>query len=381
MGTETMLAINAGTTMLGALVSFLGIALAITVLADAHDRDDAPAARRSTVRAVGAVLVAVAVIAALRSFWLATDGRGSPSALATSALIALAGAAYLVLRGQLVGGSEPYSNAQIAGRIGTYALLTILAMLVIFPVWTVVLRALSTPRAYIDAGQPLRWIEPQWDVFSRAWGGGNFDRAFVVSAIATFIITGVQILTSVLAAYAFAFLRFPLKRTIFVIFMATLMLPIEVTLIPNLDTITGLGWQNSYRALTLPFLATALGTFLIRQGFMGIPRDLLDASKLDGYGHTAFLFKVAIPLNRPVIASFGLISFLGAWNQYLWPRAVIDSAEMNTIQIALRTAVTTDPVNLNVGVAGTILAAIPLLILLLAFQRQIVSGLTAGAVK
>ena len=117
--------------------------------------------------------------------------------------------------------------------------------------------------------------------------------------------------------------------------MATLMLPIEVTLIPNVQTIRDLGWLNSIQGLAVPFLATAFGIFLIRQGFLGIPRDLRDAAPLDGFGHLAFLRRVALPVTRPVVASFAVIAFLAAWNQYTWPRAVVTEGRWETIQIGL----------------------------------------------
>ncbi len=131
----------------------------------------------------------------------------------------------------------------------------------------------------------------------------------------------------------------------------------------------------------MPFLATALGIFLIRQGFLGVPRDLRDAAALDGYGHLRFLWRVAIPLTRPVIAAFVVLSFLSAWNSYLWPRAITDESEWNTIQIGLRAVANSNPDQLNVGVAAALLAALPVLAILIFFQRHIVRGLTAGAVK
>ena len=126
-------------------------------------------------------------------------------------------------------------------------------------------------------------------------------------------------MTSVLAAYAFAFLTFPFKRTLFVVCLATLMIPFEVTFITNLDTITSLHWFNSYAGLSVPFLATGFGIFLLRQAFLQIPRDLQEAAQLDGYGHMRFMTRVAVPLARPSLAALAVFSFLGAWNQYLWP--------------------------------------------------------------
>jgi len=168
---------------------------------------------------------------------------------------------------------------------------------------------------------------------------------------------------------------------VFAAFMATLMLPIEVTLIANVETIRTFGWFNSLQGLTAPFLAAAFGTFLIRQGFLGIPDDLRDAAELDGYGHLGFLWHVAIPVTRPIIASFTVIAFLSAWNQYLWPRAIVTREAWDTIQIALPKFAGENINQLNLGFAAAIIAALPILAILLVFQRHLIRGLTAGAVK
>lgn len=262
-----------------------------------------------------------------------------------------------------------------------YLVLTALGVLVLFPVYMTVIRALSTPASYVQAGQPPWPVDVQWDVFKRAFEVGNLGPKIGVSVVTTALIVSAQLLTSVLAAYAFSFLEFPLKRLLFVVFMATLMLPIEVTLIPNVGTIRSLGWLNSYPALVGPFLATAFGTFLIRQGFMGIPRDLRDAAALDGFGHLAFLRRVAIPVTKPIVASFAVISFLSAWNQYTWPRAVVTEGRWETIQIGLKSVSASTVDQNNLGFAAAILAALPILLLLIFLQRQLVRGLTAGAVK
>ena len=273
------------------------------------------------------------------------------------------------------------SAGRVAGAAFWYLVLTALSVLVLFPVYMLLLRAISNPIAYINAGQPLRWVQPEWDVFQRAFNQGNLGRAMGLSAVVTAIIVTAQLLTAVLAAYAFAFLEFPLKKTMFVLVVGTLLLPIEVTLIANVETIRSLRLLNSVPGLTLPFMATAFGIFLIRQGFLGIPSELRDASTLDGYGHLRFLFKVAMPMTKPIIGSFVVISFLGAWNQYVWPRFATDRNAWQTVQIALRTIGSENVDQLNVGFAAAVLAALPLLVLLIFFQRQMIRGLTAGAVK
>jgi sn-glycerol 3-phosphate transport system permease protein len=268
-----------------------------------------------------------------------------------------------------------------AATIGWYSVLTVLSLVILFPVYMLVLRAVSAPLAYIAEGQPLRPVNPEWDVFSRAWADAGLGRAMAISAAVTLVIMSAQFLTSVMAAYAFAFLEFPFKRLMFAIVIGTLLLPIEVTLIANVRTIRDLGWLNSVHGLSVPFLATALGIFLIRQGFLGIPRDLRDAATIDGFGHVGFLFRVAIPLAKPVIGSFLVISFLGAWNQYVWPRNATDTKAWQTAQIALRSLTTERVDELNIAFAGAIIAALPLVFLLVFFQRQMVRGLTTGAVK
>ncbi|HVX16824.1 MAG TPA: carbohydrate ABC transporter permease [Acidimicrobiales bacterium] len=270
---------------------------------------------------------------------------------------------------------------RVLRNAGWYVALVALSVVVLFPVYMIVVRALSNPDAYLRAGTPPYPVHIEWNVFSRAWGAGNLSHNLLVSALVTIGITAGQVVTSCLAAYAFAFLQFRFKRLAFALFMATLMLPIEVTLIANVETMRRLGWLNTYQGLVLPFLATALGTFLIRQGFLGVPNDLRDAARLDGHGHLRFLTRVAIPLSRPVIASFTVIAFLSAWNQYLWPQAATTGTRWDTVQIGLASLNGSDPAHYNVAFAGAILAALPIVVVLIVFSRQIIRGLTAGAVK
>lgn len=277
--------------------------------------------------------------------------------------------------------------ADVAGQrlsrgraIGWYVVLTALSLVVLTPVYFLLVRAISDPsQAFTSSVLTPRGV--RFDGFSQAWERGNLGGALARSLVVTVGITTLQVTTSVLAAYAFAFLRFPLKRLLFAVFMATLLLPLEVTLLPNLHTMRDLGWFDSYQGLIIPFAAAAFGTFLVRQGFLGIPSEIRDAARLEGWSHLQFLVRFAVPLTRPVIASFSVISFMGAFNQYLWPRAVItDTDSWGTVQIALR-GLTSRIEQSNVPVAGAVIAAVPIVIVLILFQRHIVRGLTAGAVK
>lgn len=218
------------------------------------------------------------------------------------------------------------------------------------------------------------------EVWTESWDGGRLGPALTRSLVMSVLIVVCQVVTSVFAAYAFAFLRFPFKGLTFALVMASLLLPIEVTLLGNVATIRELGWTNSYQALVLPFAASAFGTFLIRQGFKGIPPEIRDAARLDGYGHVAFMWRFAVPLTRPVIGAFTVVASMVAWNQYLWPQAIIDDQRQETAQIALGSLEGAIE-NANIRIGAALIISIPVVLLLIAFQRQIIRGLTAGAVK
>ena len=261
-------------------------------------------------------------------------------------------------------------------------MLTAGAVIVLFPIYVTIVNSLLPADQLVHQPPPLFPTDPQWHDYSAAWNGGQMSQYMATSAIMTLIIVVGQLVTSVLAAYAFAFLTFPFKRTLFVVCLATLMIPLEVTFITNLDTITSLHWFNTYAGLAIPFLATGFGIFLLRQAFLQIPRDLQEAARLDGYGHMKFMTRVAVPLARPSLAALAVFSFLAAWNQYLWPLVSTGgTVPLDTVQIGLKQLIGTQVSTIPVALAGTVIAFVPLVILLLVFQKQLVRSLTAGAVK
>ncbi len=281
------------------------------------------------------------------------------------------------------------SVAALARKVGWYVVMSAISLVVLFPIWMLLIRSVSNPSLLFTSTEPsLTPVDPDWGSFATAWSSVNLGRHLLMSLSATVLIVILQTATSILSAYAFVFLDFRFKRTLFAVFMATMLLPIEVTLIANISTLQKVGWIGvdqsffgALGALTLPFAATALGTFLIRQGFAGIPRDLNDAATLDGWSHLGFIRHVAVPVTRPVIASFVVISFLTAYNQYLWPQSVGTREAYQTVQVAL-TAVARQRIDqVNLAFAAAAVASLPVVILLIAFQRHLIRGLTAGAVK
>jgi len=263
-----------------------------------------------------------------------------------------------------------------------YTLLTLGALVVLAPLYFTIVNSLLAPSQLAQQPPPFFPVHPQWHNYSAAWNEGHLSSYLATSAIVTAIIVVCEIATSILAAYAFAFLEFPLKRTLFVVVLATLMIPFEVTFITNLATVTWLGWFNTYQGLAVPFLATGFGIFLLRQAFLQIPRDLQEAAILDGYGHWRFMARVAVPLARPSVAALGVFAFLSAWNQYLWPLVASGgSTPLDTVQIGLKQLFGTSANQLSIALAGAVIAFLPLVVLLIVFQKQLVRSLTAGAVK
>jgi sn-glycerol 3-phosphate transport system permease protein len=263
--------------------------------------------------------------------------------------------------------------------VARYALLTAIAVVVLFPIYVMVIGAFKPGNKVLQ--HPLLPSSFTLDTLREAWRDGKLGRALVNSTVVALVVTSVQLVTAVLSAYAFAFLRFPARTFLFGVFLSTLLVPFEATVVVNRETVQSLGWLNSYAGLAVPFLATAFGTFLVRQVFLQLPKDLREAARMDGLGHLGFLREVAVPLARPTLGALALFSFLSSWNQYLWPTLVSTDDDWNTVQSGLRALSQAQIDKPNLVIAGTVIVALPIFVVLLVFQRQLIRGLTAGAVK
>ncbi|WP_444685853.1 carbohydrate ABC transporter permease [Alkalicoccus luteus] len=202
--------------------------------------------------------------------------------------------------------------------------------------------------------------------------------SFIVASTATLG----MLLVSALAAFIFAFIPFKGRQAVFLLFISTLLIPWEATMIPNFLTIQSLGWMNNYLALTVPFFALAFGTFLLRQHFKTVPHELYEAAQVEGLSHFQFFYKVVVPYAKTSFVTLGIFGFLTTWNMYLWPLLVTTNDTVRTVQIGLR-RLQADEVATNWGIvmAGVVLVIIPTLILLAAGQKQLQKGLTKGAIK
>lgn len=269
-----------------------------------------------------------------------------------------------------------------ARKLGRYSLLILLAVVVLFPIYAVVMQALKSGPDSLDHPRSLLPVDLTFSTIRAAWSQGQLGRLMLNSVFVSVLVTIGVVITSLLAAYAFAFLQFPFKGPLFLAVLATMLVPSEVTVVWNERTADSLGWINSYQGLIVPSLASTFGVFLVRQVFLQLPGELREAAALDGVGHLRFLREVAAPLSRPTLGALGLFTFLGTWNAYLWPSQVIRGDRTHeTVQIGLERLKSSDISKINLVTGGLVVAALPIFIMLVAFQRQLVRGLTAGAVK
>lgn len=203
------------------------------------------------------------------------------------------------------------------------------------------------------------------------------SNSFTIAAL----ITIGQVVTGAMAAYAFAYVSFRYKSFWFALFLSTMMIPWEVTIIPNYLTVKKWGWLDSYQGLTIPFLASAFGVFLLRQFFLQLPRELFEAARMDGCGHIRHFLRIVLPLSRPALATLSVYVFLQSWNMYLWPLLITNSTEMRTVQIGIGMLQFEEFTSWNLVLSGVAIVLLPSLLLLILGLKQLVRGITAGAVK
>ncbi|MFF4338440.1 carbohydrate ABC transporter permease [Kitasatospora sp. NPDC001540] len=269
----------------------------------------------------------------------------------------------------------------LLGRSLVHLLLLAAVLTVLFPVYYVFAGAFMRPDEIASYPPALVPHALTGRNFSGAVHAVPLARQYANSVLVAGTVTVAQLLTSVLAAYAFVFLPVRARRVVFGAFLATLMVPWEAVVIPNYLTLSGWGLGNTYFGLVLPFLASAFGTFLLRQSFRQFPAELRDAARIDGAGHWRFLWRILVPLSRPTLAALAVYVFLSAWNQYFWPLIITRTAEMQTLQIGLSTLRDSEMADPGLILAGVVLSLLPTLALVLFGQRFLVRGLTTGAVR
>ena len=272
----------------------------------------------------------------------------------------------------------------ILSRIAAHAILILGLLLVAFPIYyTVVGSTLSVPEI-LHPPLPLlpgsHFIENYSDaLFSGITriGGVSVTRLLMNTTIVAVAIAIGKIVISILSAFAIVFFRFPLRMVFFWLIFITLMLPIEVRIVPTYRVMVDLHLIDTYAGLTLPLMASATATFLFRQFFMTIPGELVEAARIDGAGPMRFFWSILLPLSRTNIAALFVILFIYGWTQYLWPLLVTNDNQMTTIVIALKKMISFADADTpwNLVMVTTVLAILPPVIVIVVMQRQFVKGL------
>jgi ABC-type glycerol-3-phosphate transport system permease component len=263
--------------------------------------------------------------------------------------------------------SQP--TLRLLRKVLIYTVLILVSVVVLFPLYYALVISLVSDADVSKYPPPLGLTGLHFENFSRALALAPIPRYLLNSIVQSSIVTISHMILASLAAYAFAFIPFRGKQFVFMLFLSTMMIPWEATIIPNYLTIRSLRWTDTFQGLTAPFLATAFGTFLVRQFFMSIPKDLQDAATIDGAGHLRFLTTILIPLARPALGTLAVYSFLQTYNQY------------RTVQIGIALLQDEERFMWNVVMAGVVMILLPTFILFILGNRQLIRGLTAGAVK
>jgi multiple sugar transport system permease protein len=276
---------------------------------------------------------------------------------------------------------NPYRIRNNLTRLTLHLVLVAGAIWSLFPFLWMVLTSL---KSYIEAAAAQDFLPMHW-LFSNyvtAWNQvGLFPRYFANSIfIGAATVAGIWI-TSVLAAYAFARMEFPGRRVLFILLVATMMVPFEVTLVPNFILMREFGWINTYAALIIPWTGSAFSIFLLRQFFQSIPQELYDAALLDGAGHFRFLLAIVLPLSQPALMTTGLLAFLGSWNALMWPILVTNSPQMRPIQVGIASFITDAGTQAQFLLAAVTISIVPVILIYLVLQRWFIEGIAAVGIR
>ena len=274
-------------------------------------------------------------------------------------------------------------TGDVRGRtaIPVYGVLAVAAAATVAPFALGLLTSVTSARQF-DTGTPLSLPRPPTPANYLALGDAGFGRALAVTALMTVVITLGQLVFSVLAAYAFARLEFPGRDALFWVYVATLMVPGTVTVVPLYLMMAELGLRNTFWALVLPFLfGSPYAIFLLREYFRGIPADLLKAARIDGANTLDVLVHVIVPSSKPILATLTLITVVSQWNSFMWPLVITSGRRWQVLTVATAGLQSQYNAQWTLVMAATTVAIVPLVMLFVVFQRHIVRSIVVTGLK
>jgi len=272
------------------------------------------------------------------------------------------------------------SAARRIGRAALYAALIVGGAVMLFPfAWTVVTSI--SPGATLTSAPRLIPDDPSLAPYAELFARVPFGQVIVNSLIIAVASTVLQLITSAMAAYAFARLPFRGRGALFVLYLATMMIPFQVLIVPLFAEMKTLGLINTYAGAILPTIASAFGVFLLRQAMSTVPYDLDQAATLDGAGHFRIFFQIMLPLVRPALATLAVFAFLNTWNSFLWPLIILRTPTMQTLPVALSSLQGQFSTQWDVLMAGSVISIIPMFALYVFAQKYIVQGVAGTGLK
>jgi multiple sugar transport system permease protein len=266
-------------------------------------------------------------------------------------------------------------------RVAMYGLLLASTVLFLVPIAWMISTSLKSTADVFEL--PIQWIptDPQFLNYPESLGKYDFPRFFLNSAIVAATVTSVHVLLASWAGYGLAKYRFGGRQMLFWAILVTLILPLEVIMIPLWLTVQTLGWENSYQGLIVPVIADAFGVLLMRQYYLSLPSELIDAARIDGAGHVRTFFTIAIPNSWPAIVTLAIFMFQATWDEFVWPFLIVNSSEMRTVPLGVQAFQSGELSNFPAVMAVSTVATIPLATLFLVFQRYWIRGVATSGLR
>lgn len=258
---------------------------------------------------------------------------------------------------------------------------TMVALVVLFPLLYAISLAIMPSSEVFSTEFNLIAKNPTLENFKQALTKIPLARFVINSFLVALCITFGQMISCSLAAFTFSFLEFRGKKVIFMLVMATMMIPGEATIISNYLTVSSFGWLNSYKVLIIPYLTSAMGIFLFRQFYLTFPISLYEAARLDGCSNIRFIARILLPLTKSAIGAMAVYTFINAWNMYMWPLLVTGNNQMRTVQIGISMLDSVDSQSITMMIAGVVMIVLPSISIFIVGQKQLIRGMFSGAVK
>lgn len=277
--------------------------------------------------------------------------------------------------------TETVKDSNPASKIAAYILLTIGSFTMLIPFLWMISTALKSPAEAV--AMPPVWIPQIFRIenFARAFEVAPFGRYFLNSVLITSISTLGELLTTILAAFAFAKMKFYGKNLLFTILIATMMVPGELLIIPNYLTISKLNLINTYSAMILPYLASVFSVFMLKQNFESVPNELYYAAKVDGTSDFKFLWMIMVPLSKSAIVAVAILKIIGSWNSFMWPLIVTNERLLRPLPVGLQAFTTEAGTQYELLMAASTIVIAPMIIIYLFLQRYIIMGVAKSGLK